>query len=167
MPVQNCALVRGIMVYSDEIENGSFFIGSRFAPSLCRSISSEKGRGIIWGKAEEEMEEILRIHIRKVLKKFYRIKSIRIIWEGDEDFSVDEEEKTFVRRSNYRAIYIFGKEKLGYMETDHESGGKYSKFCRIESEDATGTYLVCNKIRKEDWDDLMVSICIRSMPFDQ
>ncbi len=157
--------MRGIRVISDSIENGSFYIGSRFAPSICRSVTGEKGRDIIWGKAEEEIELVLGDHVRKILGFRLSVKNVRLVWEGDEDLP-PEDDNMVVRRGNYRAIYLHGKEKEAYLSAEKVIANKFRQFCNLESQTEEGSYLVCRKIRLEEWDRIMVNIVVRSLPIN-
>lgn len=163
MPVQNCSLLKAIKVNSDHMENGSFFMGSRFAPSICRSVIEENGRDVIWGKAEEEIELILQLHLRRIFGQHVPIKNVRLIWEGDDSYTEDDEEKSIIRRSDYRAIFIQGKEIESFKDTQRATADYYAPYCSLDTEDVDGTYLVCRKINTTDWDRLMVEICVRSI----
>lgn len=163
VPVQNCSLLQGIRIYSDKLHNSSFLLGSRFAPSICRSIVSENGRDVLWGKAEEEVEAIIKTHIRRILKKNIPLKNVRLLWEGDET-DLDDVNQAPVRRSNIRAIYLFGREKEAISSITGDIKKIFKVSCKWDSSDDVGGYLVCRDISIDDWDRLMVEISIRSLP---
>lgn len=164
MPVQNCSLLKGIRIRSDELVGGGFFIGSRFAPSICRSVAEENGRDIIWGKSEQEIELIIRLHVRKLLGRNINILNVKIFWEWDELPEEEVEEPPF-RRTDYKAIFLNAAEREIFNTVDRQSGKYYDSFCSLDSAKEGGSYLVCRKIPNKDWDRLMTTIAIRSLPF--
>lgn len=164
MPVQNCSLLKGIRIYSDELHNGSFLLGPRYAPSICRSIISETGRDVLWGKAEEEVMLIIITHLRRILKRSVFVRNVRLLWEVEYE-EEDEEEQPPVRRGNVRAIYLFGKEKEAITSLKGNKNGVFKQFCKWDQSDEQGGYLICRGIALNDWDKLMVEISMRSLPF--
>ncbi len=163
MPIQNCSLLKSIKIISDDLENGNFLIDSRFASSVCRSVIEENGRDIIWGKAEQEIELVLRQHIRRILNRSIDIKNLRIFWEWDEENNKAEEVKPF-RRSDYRAAFLQPAEVKNYDEINAQEELYYGKFCSIDSSQPEGSYLVCKKMPLADWDRLMVKISVKGLP---
>lgn len=163
MPIQNCSLLKSIRITSDELEHGSYLIDSRFASSVCRSVIEENGRDVIWGQAEQEIELVLKLHIRRLLNTWINIKNVRIYWDWDEDQEENAYEQPF-RRSDYRAAFLVSKEIENYKEINREENDFYGKSCRIDSGTPEGGYLVCRKLSLSDWDRLMVKLSIRDLP---
>lgn len=163
VPLQNCSLLRGIRILSDSLENGSYFLGSRFAPSVCRSIVSETNRDILWGKADQEVEDILKRHSRKLLGGELQIRAVKLVWEGDDGLEESPAPNT-VRRTNVRAIYLFGQEKDAANSLGGAEKVIMNRFCKLEKSGPDGCYLVCKEISRDDWDRLMVHISVKSLP---
>lgn len=163
MPIQNCSLLKSIKVRSDDLENGSFLIDSRFASSVCRSVIEENGRDIIWGKAEQEIELILKQHVRRILNAWIDIKNVRIYWDWDENKDDKDEDRPF-RRSEYRAAFLQPREIENYRSVNSEEKGFYDRFCKIDSSLPEGSYVVCRKLNLTDWDRLMVKLAVRGLP---
>ncbi|AKA48978.1 hypothetical protein IX51_07585 [uncultured archaeon] len=157
--------MKSIRIFSDDLEGGNFLLGSRFAPSICRSIIEENGRDVIWGKAEEEVEMIIRVHVRKIMGRSISIRNVRIFWEWDEAPDEENDDDTVFRRTDYKAVYLHGKEMNFYTEVNSNENGHFGKFCRMDSKEEGGCYLVCRKIPLGDWDRLMVGVSMRELPF--
>lgn len=165
MAIQNCSLLKGIRIFSDELENNSYMIGSKLAPSVCRSIISENGRDVLWGKAEQEVELIIKSHCKKILKRDVEIENILLIWE---DMGNDEFGNTgAVRRSNIRSIYLHGKEKESISAFTSEAKRSFRQYCKWEPSEDVGGYLTCKDMELDLWDVLMVDVAIRSLPLKE
>lgn len=163
MPIQNCSLVKSIKVISDDLANGNYLLDSRYASSICRSVIEENGRDIIWGKAEQEIELILRQHVRRILNRWIDIKTVRIFWEWN-DVQEDQEESKPFRRSDYRAAFLGSKEIEDFKSINKEENNFYSQYCKIDSSMPEGSYVVCKKLSIKDWDRLMVKLSVKGLP---
>lgn len=164
MPIQNCSLIRGIRIYSEDLQGGNVLIGSEFSQSICRSVIEENGRDVIWGKAEEEIDLIIRLHVRKILGRSILIKNVRIHWD-EMGLPDGEEESPRFRRSDYKAVFLNDGERTIYNSINEESGKFFDKYCTINADKDGGSYLVCKKMPPGDWDALLVKLTIRRLPF--